>query len=400
MVRPSRARVVGPLADYQGSFEEALAQAGYSPWTVSNRVYLMAHLSCWLAESGLNAAGLTPEVASAFLEARRGAGYATYWSPRALRPLLDHLCGLGVTPEPSVEVGPVAELVGRYRRYLVTERGLVPESAETYLAHVRPFLARFCGADAALRLERVDAADVAKYVMERSRQPRSDMKHLVSALRSVLRFLLIDGVLARDLSTAVPAVAGWRNRGLPRGLSSDQAAALIDSCDVDRPVGRRDRAILMLLVRLGLRACEVARLRLDDFDWHEGDLVVRGKGRRDERLPIPPDVGEAVVAYLHAENNRGAAREVFFRVVAPRAPMTAHAVGDVVRDAGKRAELGSIGPHRLRHTAATQMLRAGTPLPEVGQVLRHRSTGTTAIYAKVDRISLRALARPWPGVTA
>jgi integrase/recombinase XerD len=207
-------------------------------------------------------------------------------------------------------------------------------------------------------------------------------------------------VLPRDLSTAVPAVAGWRNSGLPRGLDPEHVAALIDSCDVSRLVGRRDRAILMLLARLGLRACEVARLRLEHFDWHHGELIIQGKGRRDERLPLPSDVGEAVVAYLHADNNRAAVREVFVRVAAPVAPMTAHAIGDVVRRASERVGLRRVGPHRLRHSVATELLRAGTPLPEVGQVLRHRSAGTTAIYAKVDRIALRTLARPWPTVTA
>jgi site-specific recombinase XerD len=393
-------RAEGPLAEHQESFEAALAQAGFPPWTTSRLLWAMVHLSRWLGENRCSAADLTPEVVSAFLSARRAAGATRQVSLRALRPLLDHLRQLGAAPAVSVEVGPVEELIARYRRFLITERGLVPGSVATYVGHVRPFLTRFCGADAALQLEQIGAAEVTKYVMERSLRPKSDMKHLVSALRSVLRFLVIDGVLARDLSAAVPAVAGWRNRGLPRGLSPEQVAALIESCDLSRPVGRRDRAILMLLARLGLRACEVARLRLDDFDWHHGELTVRGKGSRDERLPIPPDVGEAVVAYLRSVNDRGAAREVFVRTPSPVAAMTAQAVCDMVRHTGVRAGLGPVGAHRLRHTAASQMLRAGTPLPDVGQVLRHRNSGTTAIYAKVDRIALRSLARPWPGVTA
>jgi site-specific recombinase XerD len=165
-------------------------------------------------------------------------------------------------------------------------------------------------------------------------------------------------------------------------------------------MGRRDLAILTLLVRLGLRSCEVARLGLDDIDWRRGEVMIRGKGCRDERLPLPVDVGEAIVDYLRRGRAGGAERALFLNVRAPFAAMTVHGVKGVVRTVGVRAGLGSLGAHRLRHTTATQLLRAQAPLAEVGQVLRHRNASTTAIYAKVDRIALRDLAQPWPGVMA
>lgn len=400
--RVSKVRMVGPLAPHQSGFELALAEVGYTPLSAASVVGVMAHLSRWLGASGMGAADLTSEVASAFLSARRAAGYTCWLSPKGLRPLLDHLRGLGVAPTPGKEaaLGPLEKLLDRYRGYLVAERGLVPASVERYLRTARLFLARIAAGDES-RLEAVTAAEVTAFVVaESGRRGRTDAKYLVTGLRSVLRFLVLAGVITRDLSGAVPGVAGWRSSGLPKGLSPEQVVALLESCDRSHFVGRRDLAILTLLVRLGLRACEVARLRLEDFDWRRGEVIIRGKGWRDERLPLPPDVGEAVVAYLREDNNRGAAREVFVNARAPFASMTSSGVKNVVRRGGVRAGLGKLGAHRLRHTAATQMLRAGTPLVEVGEVLRHRSLTTTAIYAKVDRVALRALARPWPGVAA
>jgi site-specific recombinase XerD len=184
---------------------------------------------------------------------------------------------------------------------------------------------------------------------------------------------------------------------LPRGLTTEQVAALLAGCDRRHALGRRDYAILVLLVRLGLRAAEVSALRLDDIDWRAGEIVVRGKGRTEQRLPLPPDVGAAIAAYLRQDRPRRPEREVFLRVCAPLRGLSPDGVGEVVRAASERAGLGSFGSHRLRHTAATQMLQAGASLPEVAQVLRHRTVATTVIYAKVDHLALRELATPWPG---
>lgn len=290
----------------------------------------------------------------------------------------------------------------RYRRYLLVERGLTEATVRGYLDVVHPFLLR--RASAAVDVERLTAPDVSAYVVDAVRDPRGrggSAKLMLTGLRSLLGFLHVDGVLAESLTEAVPSIAGWRLATLPRALEPGQVRLLLSSCDRRTPHGRRDFAILTLLARLGLRRGEVARLELDDIDWRSGELVICGKGDRRERLPLPADVGEAVAAYLrHGRPPAVVGRSVFVRVKAPQRPLTPGGVTNVVIAAGRRAGLGDITAHRLRHSAATELLRAGAPLEEIGQLLRHRRPLTTAIYAKVDREALRLLARPWPGGAA
>jgi site-specific recombinase XerD len=292
----------------------------------------------------------------------------------------------------------VEALLERYRRYLLGERGLAAGTARGYLDAVRPFLD---GREAAggLRLERLTAAEVCAFVVARCPgEARGSAKLTVTAMRSLLGFLHVEGVIPRPLAGAVPSAASWRLAGLPRALEPWRVKCLLRSCDRRTAAGRRDFAILTVLARLGLRAGEVAGLGLDDVDWRAGELVVRGKGRRFERLPLPADVGEAIAAYLQRGRPASAQdRSVFVRVRAPHRALTTGGITQVVVSAARRAGLGQIHAHRLRHSAATAMLRAGAPLEEVGQVLRHRQPLTTAIYAKVDRDALRQLARPWPG---
>lgn len=287
----------------------------------------------------------------------------------------------------------------RFRGYLAVERGLAESTAIGYVDAVKPFLA---GLDEdGLNLGELTAARVTAFVVARCPgQSRGAAKMTVTALRSLLGFLHVEGLIARSLIGAVPSVASWRLSGLPRFLEDDQAQALLDSCDPQTATGRRDLAILTLLMRLGLRAGEVAGLRLEDLDWRAGELVVVGKGRRSERLPLPVDVGEAITEYLRDGRPDSALdRMVFIRIKAPHRRLTTGGVTQVVVAAGQRAGLGQIHAHRLRHTAATSMLRAGAPLHEIGQVLRHREALSTAIYAKVDRAALSSLSRPWPGAS-
>jgi len=222
-------------------------------------------------------------------------------------------------------------------------------------------------------------------------------KLIVTVTRSLLHWLHLIGIVEVSLAASVPAVAGWKLAGLPQALRPAELRALLGSCDRRTSTGRRDYAIVLLLARLGLRSGEVARLGLDDIDWHAGELRIVGKGNRGESLPLPADVGGAITAYLRRGRPASAeGRSVFVRVHAPHRALTAGGVGNVVTAAGERAGLGHVHAHQLRHTAATAMLRAGSPLAEVGQVLRHRSAFTTAIYAKVDQDALAVLARPWP----
>jgi site-specific recombinase XerD len=400
---PSRVRVSGPLEGYASGFAAELARVGYTRNATACQLRLMAHLSGWLVRKEMDAAGLTAAAVEEFLAARRAAGHTTLRSSRALEPLLAHLRELGVVQPAAVVVAatPAEELLERYRRYLLGERGLATGTVRGYVDIVRPFLAGRVAADGS-GLERLAASDVTAFVLvECPGRSQGSAKLLVTALRSLLGFLHVDGVLTESLTGAVPSVAGWRLAGLPRGLEPGQVRRLLASCDRRSTVGQRDFAILTLLVRLGLRRGEVARLELGDVDWRAGEIVIRGKGDRQERLPLPSDVGEAVAGYLRRGRSGSAeGRCLFVRVKAPHRALTPGGVTNVVVASGRRAGLGQIAAHRLRHTAATEMLRAGATLPEIGQVLRHRSLLTTAIYAKVDREALRSLARPWPGGAA
>ncbi len=219
----------------------------------------------------------------------------------------------------------------------------------------------------------------------------------VKYLRSFLRFLEAEGLATAELAAAIPPTSGWREARLPATLTPAQVAAMLDSCDRSRAPGLRDFAILTLLARLGLRAVEVARLQLGDIDWRNGEITIRGKGYRHDCLPLPTDVGEAIVAYLRAGRPQTDCRSVFTSCRAPIQPVSRVSVSEAVLRASRRAGLPTVRAHRLRHALASEMLYQGVRLSEISQVLRHRDIATTAIYAKVDRVALRNVAQPWPG---
>ena len=402
---PFRVLVSGPLEPFAAEFSRSLGRQGYTPISAARQVQLMAHLSGWLAGEDLDVRELRTTDVERFLSARRGAGHTHYLSANAMRPMLAFLRDQGVllTPTPAGTLPPVEVALARYREYLVHERGLGHATARNYVDAVRPFLRRRLSPDGeALDWDSLDAADVTAFVVARTpSQSRCAAKMTVTALRSLLGFLHVDGLIARRLTGAVPSVAGWRLAGLPKALIPAEIQALFASCDRRTRMGRRDFAVLTTLVRLGLRAGELATLRLDDIDWRTGTIVIRGKGHQVEPLPWPADVGKAVVAYLrHGRPTTATDRAVFVRVTAPHHALSSSAVSEIVAAAARRARLGPIRAHRLRHTAATLLLRAGAPLPEIGQLLRHRRLLTTAIYAKVDRTALRTIARRWPGGVA
>jgi integrase/recombinase XerD len=401
---PRRVRLSGPLEPFGAGFAAELVRQGYTRDSARLQLLLMAHLSRWLASDSLDAHGLSQANLERFLDARRTAGYTAHLTPKALHPMLTYLRRLGVAPMPPAPkpAGPVQAVLKRYRLYLTVERGLVPETVRGYVDAVRPFLRSRLSTAGGIDLEGLGADDVTAFLVVRSpKLTRCSAKLAVTALRSLLGFLYLDGTIQHQLTAAVPAVAGWRLARLPKGLDPSEVRGLLVSCDRQTANGRRDFAILTVLIRLGLRSGELAALGLDDIDWHAGEIVVRGKGRRVDRLPMPSDVGEAIAAYLRTGRPPTAAdRTVFVRVKAPHRALTSGGVGHVVRAAARRAGLEQIHAHRLRHTVATEMLRAGASLREIGQVLRHRRAQTTAIYAKVDREALRTIARPWPGGVA
>ena len=293
---------------------------------------------------------------------------------------------------------PVDALVEEFPGFLSGERGLASETVRCYGTHARAFLA-WLPQPTDVALAELSAGLVTGYVVEYCRGRNTDSaKAMVTALRALLRFLHVTGRVPASLTGAVPAVASWRLAGLPRTLSAGQVEALIEGCDTGSAVGVRDRALLVMLARLGLRTAEVAVLRLADVDWRRGQILIRGKGNRIERLPLPTAVGQALADYVTGTRQVCASRSVFLTVRGrPPRPLTAMAVRQIVARAYGRAGLPRLGAHRLRHTLASDLLRAGNSLPQIGQVLRHRSQLSTAIYAKVDTARLRDVARPWPG---
>ena len=395
---PDRVRVNGPLAAFADGFlVDLVEQRGYRLWPAQRHLEYLASVSRWMEIEGVGVAELTPAAVERFVAERRRAGYRSSVSPKSLRPLLAYLGGLGVLPAGDGEpLTPVEKLLAEYRDYLLVERALTPGSVGLYEPVARLFLEER-SAPIGEDLARLSGREIHAFVLrEARRRGQRSAETMVCALRSLLRFLHVQGWIATPLATAVPSVRR-RREGLPRGLAAGQVMLLLESCDRERPAGRRDFAILMLLVRLGLRRGEVAALELDDVDWRAGEIMIRGKGARIDRLPLPGDVGEALVDYLCDGRPRGFGRRLVLPARAPYDELAPSAVTAVVMRACKRAGIAPVGSHRLRHTIASELLRRGAGLTEIGQLLRHQSIDTTAIYAKVDHRALSRLALAWPG---
>lgn len=388
-------RVVGPLEPYAGQFTSLLAARGYAPLTRVPHLQVMTHLSKWMAASQLAVAELTVARVEEYL-GQRCEGHAAFRTRASLAALLEVLAAAGAPlNEPDQPVSAVDALLEGYARFLRQERGLAASTTRAYVLRAQRFLAwHGHGAD----LRAVGTAVVTGAVLaEAGRVSSGSAQFFVVALRSFLRYCHLAGVIDTDLSAASLPVTGRRRSVLPRGIGAADARALLRACDRRTAAGRRDYAVILLLTRLGLRARELAALRLEDIDWRAGQLTIHGKSQRVDRLPLPADVGEAIAAYLrHARPPDPALREVFLRSIAPRAGLTREAVGCLVRRASIRAGLTPFGPHRLRHSLACDMVRAGVPLRQIGQVLRQADATSTSIYARVDVEQLRNVARPWP----
>lgn len=405
----SQRQGLGPLEPFEARFLERLRELGYTRASVRGQMTLVWDLDTWLTAEGLGVAELTSGVVARFVTVRRASGCRQHRTAASLVPLLCLLRELRVVPEATTP--PVAtseeKVLDDYRFYLVRERGLATGTVRNYVEVARLFLSELADPDRKGRPDvgALTAGDVTRFVLDLARErgrapgPRSakNLQTAMTGLRSLLTFFFLEGSTPTLLVAAVPMAARWRASSLPKALDTSFVTALLESCDRTRAVGCRDFAVLTLLARLGLRIAEVAGLLLDDVDWRAGDFLVRGKAKREERLPLPHDVGEAIVGYLECGRPPSSSRHLFLRALAPHVEMTPGAVGMIVALACDRGGLARVGAHRLRHFAATEMLRHGSPLSEVGQVLRHRSPETTAIYAKVDRAALAAIARPWPG---
>ena len=401
MARPSSkvdgVRVSGPLVAFVDAYAAELAARGYRPLSVVNELRQVGRLSGWLAAQGLSGEDLDCGRVEEFLAWQRAVGRSrSQWSRPGLLVLLDVLRGLGVVgEEPVAELSGSERVVASFAGYLRSERGLAEGTIKGYAWHARVFLDGLGDGG----LAGIAAVDVTAALAERAAAgwSVSATRFFVSGLRAFLRFCFAEGLVAVDLSPAALYASGRAPSPLPKAVTQGQARALLESCDRRRALGRRDYALILLVLRLGLRCGEVARLRLEDIDWRAGEIVVRGKATRMDRLPLPADVGEALAGYLQRGRPASERREVFLRANAPFSPIAAKTVSSTVRRACQRAGLAVVGAHRLRHTTACEMVAAGVPLTAVSQVLRHRSLQTTAIYARVDLEQLRRLAVAWPG---
>jgi site-specific recombinase XerD len=390
---------VGSLSAHIDKFAELLADDGYTSQTVKTKTALVADLSHWLKQRRLPLAKLDEAGLKHFQAHHRGSrGRGDVSTGRQLLEFLRRLEVIPALPQ-KVDRTALGQLTRDYERFLSSERGLAPATLISYLPIVRRFLTEHFGNEA-LCLQDLRPQDLHRFIVRQvPRGSRSYSKLMVTALRSFLRFLRQRGSIKTDLAAALFGVAHWRLSHLPKSLPPDQVERLLRCCDRGTASGGRDYAILLLLARLGLRGGEVLAMTLDDLDWERGEILVRGKGQRLERLPLPKDVGTALVHYLRQVRPACSTRKVFIRLKAPRRGLRLSSICCVVRRALKRAGLNPDfkGAHLLRHSLATKMLRRGASLSEIGQLLRHRQPTTTQIYAKVDIKALRGIALPWMG---
>lgn len=396
---PKDEEVPTGLAEHVPGYHAYLLGLGYSRSAAKKHRQLVFHLSKWLERHDVAVDDLTADATEGFFCARRAHGTPNLRTPRSLGPLLAYLRGCGILAEPvsAVPTDPVGWFLDHYRRHLLEERCVAAGTAHFY-AYVAGLLAAERRGDDGLDWSALRAGEITSFATRTcAGRSLSSARQVVSALRSVLRYLAMEGLCERSLDQAVLSVAG-RAPSLPRGIGSDDVERLVAACDGTDGIELRDRAIMLLLCRLGLRGGEVIGLRLDDIDWRSGVIVVRGKGGRRDRLPLSEEVGGALAAYLVARP-RVEDRAVFLRQSAPMRGLAETAsLRAVMERACARAGIAYVNPHRLRHTVATSMLRQGVSLNDIGQVLGHQATTVTATYARVDLVTLRAAARAWPAV--
>ena len=390
-----------PLGAFFESYESEMCSEGYAQQTREVQIRVVADFSRWLARRRISAQEVTAELFRPFLRARARRRCPTRNDQSALDRLLRLLVREGVVPPPtSPAATPADRLQTEFRLYLQQERALTLTTQDCYLMFVSEFLKERFGSGP-IDLSSLCAADVLGFVQHRAVTIRSKRVQLMTtALRSFLRFARYRGEIDKDLAACVPAIANWKLSTIPRAIPPDQVKLLLASIDRKTAVGRRDFAILLILARLGLRAGEIKTLTLEDLDWQEGLITVRGKAGRYSQLPLPADVGEAIVDYLQHGRPPASSRCVFLRAKAPAGGFQGQSgIGSMVRHALARAGIDALrtGAHQFRHALACQMLQQEASLSEIGELLRHRSPQTTAIYAKVDLASLATLALPWPG---
>lgn len=394
-------RKSGVLTAEVEPYRHWLLERGFTPSTVRLLLRNLSQLGVWLQERGLAGTAIDPGWLDELFAQRRALGRRGVPGRLGTRRLLAFLDERGLlAPTPQEQPTALEQLLEQFRGWLLQERNLSASTVLRYENTARRFLAEQALHDGVLHVSELTGVDVNAFLLrEFARVSAGSAKGRVAELRSLLRFLYLRQLLPLRLGSAVPPVGGWRFAGIPVMVSTADVTAVLDSCDKTTLHGVRNRAIMLLVARLGLRSIEVARLELDDIDWRRGELTVRGKARRQDRLPLPREVGEALSVYLVQRGEQRSSRRVFFTCRAPRQPIRPDLVNDVVERACLAAGVPRFGPHRMRHALAGELLRKGAGLLAIGQVLRHQDLATTALYAKVDLETLRSIALPWPGAS-
>jgi len=393
----------GPLAAQIGSFAKSVTEQGYSLLSIHRQVLLAACFSRWLKQKGVGLRSICSDHPVRYLRYRARHVRPCRGDAAALGHLIGFLRREGVIPgerKLACQPTPAEHYAQAFGHYLLEVRALARPTIVNYVPFIRSFLEGRFG-PGRVTLSRLCASVVVRFVQRQApRLHRKRAKLMTTALRSFLRYARYLGKVTLDLAAAVPIVANWSMTSIPRAISAEHIRQLLASIDRRTAVGRRDYAILLLLARLGLRSGEVAALELDDIDWNLGQVSVRGKSGQRNRLPLPTEVGKAMAAYLRRGRPESTSRNVFLRA---RAPICAFCgpsgIGSMVRHSLERAgiQATTTGAHQFRHGLATEMLRQGASLSEIGDLLGHRHPQTTKIYAKVDIKALRTLALPWPG---
>ena len=392
----------GPLDGIIPTYEDFLSQQGFSKISACQQLRFLADMNRWLHQKRLSISDLTAHTIQRYLRLRH----------RRLRPRRDdaailnrllhllHTHDLLPIKDTRLPDDPHQYIDNDFDRYLAEERGLCLATRINYRPFIQKFLTAQFGNKPA-RLAELNANDVIRFI--RKQTLHLHPKHaglMVSALRSFFRFLHHRGDITIDLAACVPPIANWKFSALPKFIQPDQIQRVLNHCDRQTAKGRRDFAILLLLARLGLRACEIVGLTLDDIHWQAGKISIQGKAKRPAMLPLPPDVGRAIAAYLKNDRPACSTRRLFICLRAPhRGFANSIAISTIVARSLKKAGIDCphTGAHLFRHSLATQMLRQGATLSDIALLLRHRSLNTTTIYAKVDLTALHALAQPWPG---
>ncbi len=390
----------GPLNKHIDAYSTAQVEQGYGHHSVRQQMLVIGDFSGWRKKKDVAVRNLDSKVIERFLRFRQRQQKIRRGDPITLNRLLSMLCQKGVVKPEQVVESALAKVINQFERYLSQERGLSKATLQNYLLVIDQFLSgRFRNNTPNVRS--LCAADITGFVVSQARRLSPvRAKLIVTALRSFFRYLWHRGAISKDLSGCVPTVPNWSLSTLPRFLPANDVERILAGCNRETSIGRRNHAILLLLARLGLRAGEVVGLNLDDIDWSTSQIMIRGKGGTSAPLPMASEIGQALADYLRADRPRCGTRRVFIRYRAPFIGLgNSSTISSLVMRALKHAGVESAhkGAHVLRHSLATSLLRQGGSLDDIGELLRHQSPNTTAIYAKVDVTALHALALPWPG---